>query len=158
MDIEINQPRFEGRGFKLQTAGLFSGARLWIDGAIIKGKRGRYEVRDNTGADVTIQLKPRFLDPIPQLDIAGDRLTLARPLTWYEYGWMGLPMVLVLAGGALGAAIGFSAAYSSARIFRSEQSTPVKYLLTGLISIGAAVVFVILALLIQSAIKGGNRR
>ncbi len=154
MDIEIKHPRFEGRGLKLQTAGFFSGPRLWIDGAIIKGKRGRFDVRDNTGVDVPIQLRPRFLDPIPRLEIAGDRLDLARPLTWYEYAWMGLPILLVSMGGALGALIGFAAAYSSARIFRSEQSTPVKYLLTGLISVAAVVVFFILAVLIRLLIKG----
>ena len=149
MEIEIKQPRFEGRGLKLQTAGLFAGPRLWMDGALIKGKRGRYGVSDNMGAGVTIQLRPSFIDPIPSLDIAGERLNLVRPLEWYEYVWMGLPIVLATAGGALGGAIGLSAAYLSGRIFRSERSSPIKYLLTGLISIGAAVVFFVLAVLIQ---------
>jgi len=156
MDIEIKHPRFEGRGLKLQTAGFFTGPRLWIDGAFIKGKRGNYEVRDNTGAPVAIRLAPRFLDPIPRLDIAGDRVELARPLAWYEYVWMGLPIALVFTGGGLGAAIGFGAVYSSARVFRSELSTPVKYLLTGLISMGATLVFFVLAVLIQILIKGAR--
>lgn len=154
MDIEINQPGFEGRGLKVRAAGLFSGPRLIIDGVIIKGKRGRCEVRNNTGAGVTIKLKPSFLDPIPQLEIEGERVNLSRPLMWYEYIWMGLPLILMYSGGALGGGIGFGAAYSSARIFRSERSTPVKYLLTSLISIGAAAIFFVLALLIQSLIKG----
>jgi hypothetical protein len=156
MDIEIKQTGFEGRGFKVRPAGLFSGPRLIIDGVIIKGKHGRYEVRDNSGTGVTIKLKPSFLDPVPQLDIDGGRVVLSRPLTWNEYIWIGLPLILIFSGGALGGGIGFGAAYSSARIFRSDRSIPVKYLLTCLISIGATAIFFVLAFLLHSLMKGSG--
>jgi len=37
----------------------------------------------------------------------GQTITLVSPLRWYEYAWMSLPLLLVFAGGALGALFGF---------------------------------------------------
>lgn len=153
MEIPIGQDRFVGRGLAVRTAGLFTGPRLIIDGAEAKGRRRRYVVRDNSGREVTIRLRTSYVDPIPKVEVDAQVLELARRLRWHEYAWMGLPILLSLGGGALGALVGMSAVYSSARIFRSERSDVSKYGLTALISVAAVFVFLVLALSIEAALK-----
>ena len=104
--------------------------------------------------EIILKVKNNFLDPIPKIEIDKEEIQLARPLTWYEYTWMGLPIILVLAGGGLGALIGILATYSSSRVFRSERSTFSKYLVTGIISVIAVIVFFVLAVIFEMLIRG----
>ena len=154
MEIPITHERLQGQRISLKIAGLFSGRKLLVNGNPIKGKGNKYTLRDSQGAEVVVTIKNNFLDPIPKVEIDKDELALARPLTWYEYTWMGLPVILVLVGGALGAIIGVTAAYSSSRIFRSERSTAKKYLVTGAISFAAVILFLGLAVVIDLLING----
>jgi len=48
-----------------------------------------------------------------------------RPLYWYEYGWMALPILLAFAGGGLGALVGLGAAHLNSRIFWSDRAAAV---------------------------------
>jgi len=84
--------------------------------------------------------------------IGDETVLLARPLAWYEYVWVGLPVLLVFAGGALGALVGVVATYTSARIFRSDRGAFAKYVLTGLVSVLALVVFLVLVVIAQQMI------
>ena len=152
MDYLVEHPDFQGRGLAVRIGGLFAGARLVLDGALVARKRAKYSVRDNEGRSRVIRLKGNGLDPIPKLDIDGDIISLTRPLAWYEYIWMGLPIVLVFSGGALGALFGLLATYSSARIFRSDRGTGSKFALSGLISLGAVACFLAGATALQLAI------
>ena len=152
MDIAINHASFQQRHLALRPAGFFRGPRLLQNNGELTGKKGRYEVQDDSGRARVVEVKGRFLDPLPKVTVDGADYELARPLAWYEYAWMGFPIVLVFIGGAIGGGVGFAAAYSSARVFRSERSAVVKYLLTGGISIAAVVVWVVLAGLLQIAL------
>jgi hypothetical protein len=154
MELAINHEKLHGRMFTVRTASFFRAPRLLSGGMPVQGKRGTYTVRDNQGKEITIKLKGNFLDPIPKLAIDGQELQLAPPLAWYEYVWMGLPIILVFAGGALGAIFGMSAAYASSRIFRSERGTASKYLISGLFSVAAVVGFFILVVLLQILLHG----
>jgi hypothetical protein len=149
MDLPIEHEAFSGRGLILRTGGFFKGPRLLIDGTEAKGKRLKYSLRDNSGNQVDVRLKSNGLDPIPKVEIAGRTIELARPLTWYEYIWMGLPIVLVFSGGGLGVLFGLLAIYSSARVFRSDRSAGAKFGLSAVISLGAALAFFACVVLIQ---------
>lgn len=149
MDIQVPHESFTNRVLSIRTAGFWSGPKLLLDGVPQKGKKNLYEVPDNDGMTRKVQLKLNFFDSIPKLEIDGDALELAEPLTWYQYVWMGLPILLIFTGGGLGAAFGLYATYSSSRVFRSERSIGSKYVLSGLISVGAVVCFFILAVIIQ---------
>jgi hypothetical protein len=137
MDIPIKHQAFANRGLALRTAGVFNGPQLILDGRRVKGKRLRFSVRDNAGAQREIRLRSNYIDPVPRVQIGDQTLELARPLTWYEYVWMAIPIILVFGGGMLGAIFGIAAVYSNARIFRSDHATAAKYLLSALTSIGA---------------------
>lgn len=141
MRLAIKHEAFTNRGLGVHTAGVFKGPRLMIDGREAKGKRLRFSVRDNSGNQREIRLRTNMFDPIPKVEIGDQTIQLARPLAWYEYAWMAIPIVLGLSGGALGAMFGFGALYASSRIFRSDRGAFAKYALSALISLGAAVAF-----------------
>jgi hypothetical protein len=152
MDYPFEHPDFQGRSLAVRTSGFFGAARLVVDGAEIVGTKGKFPLHDNQGNPRELKLKANFLDPIPKVDLDGTTIDLARSLTWYEYTWMGLPIVLVVAGGALGALFGILATYSSARIFRGDRAAGAKYAISGLISLGAVAGFFASAAAIQLVI------
>jgi len=156
MELAISHPGFEGQQLVVKTPGFFRGAQLLLNGTPVKRQKGVYTVKNNSGADVPVKLRALF-DPIPKVTIGEDVVQLARPLTWYEYAWMGLPIVLVFFGGALGGGIGAFAFYTSCKIFRSAQSNFAKYGLTGLVSVGAVAIFLVLAIAIQTLIYVGKQ-
>lgn len=149
MTFKIDHPDFLKDPLTVLPAGWLSGAKLMHRGALVQGKRSKYAVIDDAGNRREVQIKSAVVDPVPILLVDGNAVRLARPLTWYEYGWMALPILMVFAGGALGALLGLGAAYSSARIFRSGRGTVMKYLLSGVISAGAVVAFLVVGVIIQ---------
>ena len=130
MQFPISHSGFEGQNLAVETAGFFRGARVLHNGNPVERRKGRYPVRSNSGQEVLIQLKSNLVDPIPKVIFGEETIVLARPLTWYEYVWIGLPVLLVISGGAVGAVIGVTTAYASARIFRSGRGAFAKYALT----------------------------
>jgi hypothetical protein len=78
-------------------------------------------------------------------------------LQTHEYIVGGLPMVLLAIGGALGGAIGGGAFALNISIFRNEMSPAKKYLLTTVVTIGAALTYlgaiIILTLLFPGLFK-----
>lgn len=153
MDFPIEHEAFAGRGLALRTAGFFKGPRLIIDGTELKGKKRKFSVRDNYGAEREIRLKNNGIDPVSKVEIEGQTLELVRPLAWYEYAWMAIPILLIFVGGALGVLFGLVAVSSSARIFRGDRSTAAKYGLSALISAGAVLAFLTCAVVIQLLLR-----
>lgn len=145
MDIPIQHAAFAGRGLAVRAAGLLKGPRLLIDGGEVRGRRFQFSLRDNSGSDRTIRLRTNWVDPVPRVEIDGQTIQLARPFAWYEYVWIGLPIVLLFAGGALGGLFGGLAMYSSGHVFRSKRRGFAEYGLTGLISLAAVLVFLAVA-------------
>jgi hypothetical protein len=153
MDYPFEHTDFEGRSLALRTSGFFAAARLVVDGAEVTATKGKFALHDNQGLARELKLKASFLDPVPKVVLDGTTITLVSPLKWYEYAWMALPVVLVFTGGALGALFGMTAAYSSARIFRSDRGLVAKYMLSGLASLGAVAGFLAGATALQLLIS-----
>ncbi len=141
MEISVAHPAFQKQQLVIQTAGFFSGPRVLLNGVPVKHVKGKYNVSNDDGVEFTVQLNSNFVDPIPALIIGKEKFQLARALTWYEYLWIGVPIILIFIGGGLGAGIGVFATYTSSRILRSDRSSRSKYLLTGIVSIGAFIAF-----------------
>ena len=153
MDFPVSYPGFEGQKLIVKSAGIFDwGSKLLYNGSSPKRVKGSYVVKNNSGSEVLIKLKNDFLDPVPKVIIGQDVIQLARPLKWYEYVWVGFPIILVLQGGAIGGFAGGLAAYTSSRIFRSNRGIVAKYALTGLISVVAVIAYLILATIVQQAL------
>jgi len=135
MDYPFEHPDFQGRSLVLRIGR--GPTQLVVDGAEIRGAKGKFSVHDNQGQPRTLKLTTRLLDPIPVVVVDGTKIDLVPPLAWYEYAWMGLPILLVFTGGALGGLFGAAAGYYNTRVFRSDRGTGAKYTVSGLVSLGA---------------------
>jgi hypothetical protein len=156
MRIEIKHPAFTAQRLSVETASLFGGPKLFLDGTPVKKQRGRYPVTADSGAEILVQLKFNLVDPLPTLKIGQETIKLADSLKWYEYAWSGLPILLMFGGGALGGLVGGAATVTNGRIFRSDRNSMSKYALAALITVSATVVYLVLAIALRLAI--GSRK
>ena len=62
-------------------------------------------------------------------------------LRWYQHIWLALPFILLLVGGAIGGACGGAAWTINGWVFRKTERPVLRYLWTGLISLGAVAAF-----------------
>lgn len=157
MEYPVRIAGFEGRQIVVKSGGLFSGAKLLVDGQPApKGeKRGELLLRRNDGTDVPAQLRmTNFLDPVPVVVINGEQIHVVEPLKWYEWVWAGSPILLVFAGGLLGGLTGGVAAVVNGRILRSQTNTALKYAITGLISFSAVITYLVLAVVFGLLTRG----
>ena len=139
---------FEYQNIEVQT-GFWTGPRLLVNGepAPKGSKRGEMILRRDDGRQVTASWKPQFLGlDVPQLVVDGRTVQLVEPLKWYQWVWGGWPIVLLFVGGALGAIAGMLGAVINARIFRAEISEILKYVVTGVVSILAVLVYFVAAI------------
>lgn len=136
--------------------GFWSGPKLLVNGEPApKGtKRGEMVLQRNDGKQVTARWKPQFLGlDVPQLTVDGKTVNLVEPLKWYQWAWGGWPVLLFFAGGFLGAMAGMIAVVINARVFRAEMSEVLKYIISGVVSILAVVVYFIAALIFSILIN-----
>ncbi len=66
-------------------------------------------------------------------------------LTWYQQVWIALPIALVAVGGAIGGACGGAAWGLNKKVFESTSNPVLRYLFTGLISMGAVFTWLLIA-------------
>jgi hypothetical protein len=144
MNYIVDIEGFEGQKIEVQPAGLFGTARLFVnDVEARKGaKRGEMILTRNDGKEVVAAWRNNFLD-VPKLLVENKVINVAKPLAWYEWVWNCLPVVLLFGGGALGGLFGALAIVFNLNVFRSQQNTWLKYLVTGLISFSAMVAYLI---------------
>ena len=152
MRIEIKHPAFTAQRLSVETASLFGGPKLFLDGTLVKKQKGRYPVTADSGAEILVQLKFNLVDPVPTIKVGEDTLKLADSLKWYEYAWSGLPILLMFGGGALGGLVGGAATVTNGRIFRSERSSMSNYALAAVITVSAVVVYLVLAITLRLVI------
>ena len=131
MKYPVEIPGFEGQTVDVQSGGLFSSAKLFVNGRQIgKGpKRREMRLTDSYGSKV---------------------IRVVEPLKWYEWIWNALPVTLVFIGGALGGALGFLAVAVNISVFRSQQDGILKYSITAVVSFLAVVLYLILGIVIRS--------
>lgn len=153
MKYQINLRGFEGQTIEIQSPGLLTGAKLFVNGepAPRGAKRGQMILRRNDGKDVIVQFKGFFLD-VPDLLVDDEVLQVVEPLKWYEWIWNCLPLLIVIGGRFIPIIIAFVAISLNLSLFRRGESSLAKYGLTGLVSVGA---FALLrALLVLLALLG----
>jgi hypothetical protein len=93
MEYQIDGiPGFESRKVVVQSAGYLAGAKLLVDGDVIKNNWGKYTLRRNDGTEVQARLQSNLIDPVPQLVIGKQKYFAVKPLEWYELVWAGWPI------------------------------------------------------------------
>ncbi len=153
MAYQLEIEGFEGQLIEVKTASVFTGPKILINGeAAKKGpKRGQIIPRKNDGTEVAAAWQPIMMGlDVPKLVLEGKIINVVRPLQWYEWAWSGLPILLALIGGFLGALAGYLAFQINTKIFRSDLNKVMQYILTAGVSIGAGIVYFILAVLLTN--------
>lgn len=153
LDIPIPLEGFEGHQIVLRSR-LLSNTKLLMDGVAMEKKKGRVQLTANDGSAVELRLKSRFLDPVPNIEVYGRTIVLLAGLNPLEYIWSGIPLVLILLGGAIGGGCGGVACAVNAQIFRTQLPGPAKYAITALVTGAAFVGWIIVALLITILFGG----
>lgn len=159
MNHPLNLEGFEIQTLEVKTSGLFSGPQLLVNGQpAAKGpKRGQMLLRRSDGREVIATWLPQAMGlDVPRLVVDGKQINVVEPLKWYEWVWGGLPVLLIFIGGALGAIAGMVAFGVNTQIFRSDRSTPLKFIFTAVVSAVGVVVYLVLALLLASVLRGGG--
>jgi hypothetical protein len=156
MKYNLDLNGFEGRDLEVEGSGVFTGARILVDGkpASKGSKRGQFILNDNNGFKVVVQLRQVFLDPVPQLIIDNQVVKLVEPLNIFQWIWSGLPLVLVILGGLIGGAIGGLTFWINTRVFRSEMSAVEVYILTGILTAIAVIGYIVIASIVGFALFG----
>jgi hypothetical protein len=146
---------FEGQNIEVQV-GFWTGPKLLINGEpAAKGiKRGEMIIQRNDGKQVTASWKGQALGlDIPQLVVDGKVIDLVEPLKWYQWVWGGWPIILLFAGGALGALAGMLSVVINTRVFRMEMNDILKYILSGIVAVLAVVAYFVAALIFSSLLN-----
>lgn len=149
MRFALKAPGFEVKTIEIETAGFFTGVRLLQNGepAPKGARRGTFALRRDDGGESTAKLRPSpfFVDPVPAVEIDGRRYEVVPPFRWYELVWLGLPLLLIFVGGAIGALVGVLAAGANATVFRSDRPALNRYALTAGISVFSVILYVAVA-------------
>jgi hypothetical protein len=138
---------FEGQNIEVNVS-FWTRPKLLVNGEPApKGKkRGEMVIQRNDGKQVTASWKPQFLGlDVPQLIVDGKVVTLVEPLKWYQWIWGGWPVMLLFIGGALGAIAGMIGVTINAKVFRTEMSDVLKYVVSGVVSVLAVVTYFVAA-------------
>ncbi len=144
----------EGQNIEVRQ-GFWAGAQLLINCEKAPKGSNRREmlVKRNDGVVMTAYWKPRLLGfDTPNLVINGKEIEVNPPLKWYEIVWSALPVIMVFIGGALGAVLGILGFTASAAIFRSKLNGVVKYLFSALVTGTAVILWLIISIIVSSAL------
>ena len=152
MLYRLNVPGFEGQRLEID-AGAFKKTLLLNGVKAPAAGIGKYRLIRSDGREVTTKWTSSF-DPAPSIVIDGQTIRTAPPLKWHEMVVVGAPLLLIFMGGAIGGLLGGIAATVNAKLMRSAQPAPVRYVGGIALACVAAVLYLLLAGALQLAIKG----
>ena len=137
----IDAPEFEGHELIVKLR-FWTGPQLYLDGDIQKPAKKKlfsykrlYEVKSAEHTDTEVKISTRILDPTPVVQINERLYPVEYNLRWYEYIWLGFPLLLFLIGGLIGIVLGSVTILVNSRYFQSRRKAVEKYSLTGLIMV-----------------------
>lgn len=156
MEFPLHHPRLDMHNLTIRTS-AWLGPKLLQNGTPLQRVKGKYLLKDNTGKDVTVQLKIDFLDmAVPKVLIDNQAVEIAPPLSVAQKIWVLSPLLLMLFGGALGGAIGGGAAFINARILRSYDAPAARYGLSALVLVGAIFMYLIFVTILALLLGGAD--
>ena len=158
-DISAKLEGFASRAIFVRPRGFFSFApNILLNGRPVPRTGYGYLIPDDTGKNVEFRLAPRFYDPVPDLVMDGRRIVLLAPIQTYEHLWICLPFLIIAFYGALlGGVCGLFALHANYWLFRRLHSQPIKYVLSGIITLSAWLLyFAIIFVLVRGLGIGGR--
>ena len=146
MQYNINISGFEGRSLTLHSTGIFSRAKLTIDGkpAPVGSKSGTFLLNRNDGSNVTAGIRYTISnllgDPVPILQIGEQFFIVERPFKWYEWTWASITLLMVFFDGIAGFLIGVIAMQINLYILRWSKNDIARIVASGMISLLAILI------------------
>lgn len=138
-----------GRSADVRSGPYVGSVNVVVGDAVIEPDDKKYTINRDDQTDLVIEQKNRVLDFVPRLIVDDEDLTQHLELSWPAYLWCLIPILMVIGGGLLGGGIGIPAAYYNLHLYRKTESTAKKYLLTGGVSVGAFLTYLIAAVLVN---------
>lgn len=131
--------------------------RVSVDGKRIERVRdvGRpylIEMPDGTAKKMTVSTAG--LDYVPKVTVDGERIYLARKLSWYELLLGAFPVLLLFLGGAIGGLIGGGAMILNYRVLRTERPAAVKALIVLGTTVSASILMLLASLAFTLLLHG----
>lgn len=130
MKFHVEHPRFQAKPLTVESSLLSGGAKLVVGGRELSAKESPHEITDDAGEPVSVEIEAGSFDPIPKLTIDGRPHELAPPMEWYQWLWVGIPFILVFAGGCIGGGIGGLAVAANVLVFRTADTALKRWGLT----------------------------
>lgn len=127
MDIRVDHESFQHRRLSVRPGTFFRSPALLIDDEPVPKKGGQHRVVDDEDAERKVRLRTSAFDPLPRVEIEGIRIAIAPPLKPHEVALALLPVLLIFIGGALGGAIGLTAAYVNFVVLRGAGGKASRY-------------------------------
>ncbi len=143
----IKIPGFGKQIIELEISGFLGKTRIFLNGnPAEKGHRkDQYILYQPDGVRVSAQLQSTFFDMVPKIIVHGEAYEILPPLTWYQYVYAGLSMILVLFGGGYGGLLGMISFLINIRFFRSSYPLGLRLLLILFMNMLAFFIFTLLS-------------
>jgi hypothetical protein len=149
----IRSDRFGNLSVVIEVNGL-NPPKILVNGILApQGKdKNQFIIKSETGIETIVDLKiTNLFDIVPTVELNGSPVKVVKPLAWYEYVVIALPLVLIGIGGAIGGMIGALAATVTRSIMRSNLNPIMRYAASVGVTIIAVTVWYALVLIIRSA-------
>lgn len=141
VEAAIDAPEFKGQDLTVRFS-FWKGPQLYLDGELQKADKKKlfsytrlYKVKNVEQEDIGVRISSKILDPNPVVAINERFYPIEYDLRWYEYLWLGFPLLLFLVGGLIGIVLGSVTMLVNSRYFQSRRKVVEKYSLTGLIMV-----------------------
>lgn len=149
-EINLNIDGFEEREIKIVSKNVFKAVELYIDGQLIKPKKGKYLLTDNSGNQVEAKFDMGLMvDPYNALKVNDKKYQIREPLKWYQYVFCGWPICMIFVGGGIGGGLGAAATYLNVHLMRTKMNGFFKVVLISGSSLLAVMVWLVLAVIIN---------
>ena len=143
----IKIPGFGKQRIELEISGFPGKNRILLNGnPAEKGHRkDEFILYQPDGVRVSAQLQSTFFDAIPKVIVQGESYDILPPLTWYQYVFAGLSLILVLYGGGYGGLLGMISFLINIRLLRSSYPRGLRLLLILFMNMLAFFIFTMLS-------------
>lgn len=118
----------------------------------LKEKGKPFLIRMNDGTEKKMFVEDVMFDYVPKVVVDGKEILLVRKLFWYEYLIGGIPLILIVRGGMIGALIGIIGSFLNFRVLRMGYSPAIKFLYVSVITISTFLSYLTIAILLQTLI------
>ena len=146
--LPVSHERFAQQALSVRLSGLLHGPQLLLNEVVLQpDDKGEFQLLDDQQKEVTLRLKARMLDPVPDLWVDETPMLLAETLPVFAWFWAGLPLLLLL-GGAMGGILGVCAFLGNLSLLRSERPQGQRYAFAGLLSLASLVFYTLLTALL----------